>query len=85
MTEMEKLWQWLQVRNIDSELFYDGKGRFGRNQIIVNGNKGRKWSFICHYGSYGYTLGLIEMWDYESEPIGNLTAEQCIEKLEALL
>lgn len=35
-----------------------------------------KMSIICHKGSYGYEKGLLELWDFENEPIGYLNAEQ---------
>ena len=82
MSEMEKLQEWLDKNNIKYERYIE-EGRLNRNQILIKTNK-IKLSFICHYGSYGYQQGLIEMYDFENEPEGFLTAKQCINKLKEL-
>ena len=92
MSEMEKLQKWLDKNNIKYERRIDdgvliditsGK-RFNTNQILIKAND-IELSFICHYGSYGYEQGLIEMYDRENEPEGWLTAEKCINKLKEAL
>lgn len=83
MSEMEKLQEWLDKKDIKYERYVED-GSFNRNQIIIETDE-IKLSFICHYGSYGYQQGLIEMYDFENEPIGFLTAKECISKLEKML
>lgn len=83
MSEMEKLQKWLNENNIKYERHAGGL-IIERNQIIVETEE-IKLSFICHYGSYGYEQGLIEMYDFMNEPIGYLTAEDCINKLNEVL
>lgn len=73
---MQKLQDWLGKNHILYFRRKEYQDRIGRNQIIIE--KGEtKLSFICHYGSYGYEAGLIEVWDFENDPKGWLTAEQC--------
>ena len=80
MSEMEKLQKWLDENKIKYERYIEG-GWISRNQILIKTEEMRL-SFICHYGSYGYEQGLIEMYDFENEPDGYLTAKQCISKLK---
>lgn len=61
----------------------------GRKQIIVYKNGKRSWDAICHYGSYGYAEGLLEIMgsivDEEKdgdEVVGWLTAQDVINRLE---
>lgn len=83
MSEMEKLQKWLDENNIKYERYIED-GKLNRNQILIRTDK-IELSFICHYGSYGYQQGLIEMYDFENDPIGYLTAKQCISKLKEVL
>lgn len=77
-SEMDKLQNWLKKNHIQHE----------RRSIIQNGdqilieNDNIKISCICHYGSYGYNQGLIEMWDFANEPEGWLTAEACKRRIK---
>ena len=74
--EMQKLQDWLNKNHIPYERIKECQVGIDRNQILIE--KGEtKLSFICHFGSYGYEAGLIEMWDYENDPKGWLTAEEC--------
>lgn len=83
MTEMDKLQKWLDENHIEYERRIE-EGVINRNQILIETNE-VELSFVCHYGSYGYEKGLVEMWDFNSEPIGYLTADDCIKELEKLL
>lgn len=74
--EMQKLQDWLDKNHIDYKRTKEYVEGIGRNQILIETNE-IKLSFICHYGSYGYEAGLIEMWDFENDPVGWLTAEEC--------
>lgn len=69
--------------------FFDGYGE--RHQIIVNSGEKREWDAICHWGSYGYEEGLLEIYgslvdkakfgDTDSVR-GWLTAEEVIKRIE---
>lgn len=61
----------------------------GIKQIIVYKNGKRSWDAVCHYGSYGYKEGLLEIMgsivDEEKdgdEVVGWLTAQDVINRLE---
>ena len=88
-SEMDKLAELLKNEKIDFERFHDPTKvpdyvlpnkdieRELRNQIIVKINL-RVLSFICNLGSYGVDQGLIEFYDFQHEPVGYLTAEECM-------
>ena len=70
MTELDKLEQYLKGHNVPYERFDEDEVHapngtitsLERRQIIVydeNGN--RIWDAVCHYGSYGYSQGLLEV------------------------
>lgn len=80
MTEMDKLQKWLDENGIKYERIIEKKP-LERNQIYIETNY-KELSFICQEGSYGYYQGLIEMYDFQNEPIGFLTAEECINKIK---
>lgn len=91
MSELDKLEQYLKENNIE----YTRKdevplGSFlNTHQIVVFDKGNRIWDAICHYGSYGYAEGLLEVM---GEPVvkptdgdsvcGYLTAEDVIKRWE---
>lgn len=89
-SEMDKLAELLEKEGIAFERFHDPTKvpsyilpnkdieREMRNQIIIKQGK-TELSFICHLGSYGVEQGLIEFYDFRTEPVGYLTAEECME------
>lgn len=83
MSEMEKLQKWLDENHIKYDRYIES-GRINRNQIFIQTQK-IDISFICHFGSYGYKQGLIEMYDFQDDPIGFLTADDCIKRLKEVL
>lgn len=100
MTEMEKLVEYLdksranyeRIKETNIVPFPDGNDRdIGRNQVVVYDTEGKiKWDAICHYGSYGYEAGLLEiMGDIVDEGkdgdsvAGWLTAEDVIKRVKA--
>lgn len=100
MTEMDKLVEYLdksganykRIKETNLVTFPDGNERdVGRNQVIVYDDEGcYKWDAICHYGSYGYDKGLLEiMGDIVDEKkdgdsvAGWLTAEGVIKRVKA--
>lgn len=42
------------------------------NQILIERDGIKLCSAVCHYGSYGSSMGLIECYDFGTEPIGSL-------------
>lgn len=42
------------------------------------------WSCIINEYSLGYERGLLELWDFETEPEGYLTAEEAFEKVRKI-
>lgn len=100
VTEMEKLIEYLDKSGINYKRinetnivpFSDGNEiDIGRNQVVVYDTEGNfKWDAICHYGSYGYRAGLLEIYgnivdekiDGDSV-VGWLTAEDVIKRVKA--
>ena len=86
--ELDKLQIYLEKHNIpfvriDKEP--TARHQCDWHQIIVY-NKGRLrlWDAICHYGSYGYKEGLLEIYGVLCVDVeGCLTAEEVIKKWEA--
>mgnify|MGYP004686827223 CR=1 FL=1 len=76
-TEIYRLKDKLQKRKIPFEF----RKEFDGFQIIVNYD-GIYVSIIEHFGSYGAQENLLEMWDYHSDPVGWMTAEDCLKKIE---
>ena len=89
MSELDKLEQYLKENNIEYTREDKERGVFDTHQIIVFDKGNRIWDAICHYGSYGYEEGLLEVM---GEPVvkptdgdsvcGHLTAEDVIERWE---
>lgn len=98
MSELDKLEKYLKEKGYQYKRI-DEKGRkvrgyeipfCSKHQLIVYEDKEkskRLWDAICHYGSYGFEQGLIEVM---GEPVvrgedsveGYLTAEEIIKRLE---
>ena len=98
MSELDKLEQYLKEHDYPYKRI-DEEGRkicgykfpFGSiHQLIVYGDKEkseRLWDAICHYGSYGFEQGLIEVMGEsvvrsKDSVEGYLTAEEIIQRLE---
>ena len=100
MSELDKLEEYLQdhkipYRRIDEESGEDDIGVWNRHQILVYKSEWHKehhkvsWDAICHYGSYGYREGLLEIAgslvtkkvDGDSV-VGYLTAADVIARIE---
>lgn len=63
--------------------FYCCRNGIQRNQIRLF-TKNHDFSIICHYGSWGYKEGLLEMRVDQDDPEGYLTAEEVFEKIKLL-
>ena len=88
MTELDKLEQYLKDNNIEYERIDENEG-LGFHQIVVPSRKNREWDAICHYGSYGYEKGLLEIMgtivDYDKvgdSVEGWLTADDVVERMK---
>lgn len=97
MKELDKLEQWLHKHGYDYKRIdrdaenYEVEGftvpiAFERHQIIVYCDNGILFDAICHYGSYGYDQGLLEVMgnivQVNDTVEGWLTADEIIERLE---
>lgn len=89
MNEMIKLWKYLTDHNYNVSWEYQPAHRnhsedcyLYKNQIIVyDENNDRLWDAICHYGSYGYEHGLLEIYGVICDDVvGYLTADDIINK-----
>lgn len=91
MEELKKLWEYLTSHHYPCAwYYYELKDKPLRNQIIVYedmGYKIRSWDAVCHYGTYGYEQGLLEIYGEIVHPmidgdnvVGFLTADEIINK-----
>lgn len=92
-TEMDKLAEWLGEHAAEYGIgwVHDNKPRelsaLGQdwNQIIAYKNGRYVFDVVCHYGSYGYEKGLLEIMGKcitgGYDVVGNLTAEEVIERI----
>jgi hypothetical protein len=92
MNELDKLEQYLKDKGIEYKRIDENTNKYGRHQINVFGSDGNKaWDAICHYGSYGFEQGLLEIYgtlvDEEKDSdcvVGWLTAEDIIKRIEQI-
>ena len=89
MSELDKLEKYLKEHNITYERI-DKEGVLSRHQILVKDEDGVViWDAICHFGSYGYKEGLLEIMGTLVKPedgdsvAGWLTAEDVIKRIES--
>lgn len=97
MSELDKLQKYLEVNgyvysrtdevnNFVEVIGVEGICKLDRHQIIVYDKKmNRQWDAICHYGSYGYKQGLLEVSGcITSDDVeGYLTAQDIINRLKS--
>lgn len=89
MSELDKLEKYLKEHNIPYERIDDDEKVINRHQILVKDKDGNViWDAICHFGSYGYEQGLLEIMGTLVRPedgggvAGWLTAEDVIGRIE---
>lgn len=90
MSELDKLENYLKEHDIPHERIDDEvEGIVDKHQIIVKDEDGVViWDAICHFGSYGYEDGLLEIMGTLVRPedrdsvVGWLTAEDIIKRIE---
>lgn len=95
MDELAKLEFWLRSHHIPYERIDENPSEWSplldRHQICVPSEKIRNWDAICHYGSYGYEDGLLEIYgelvteDDGDSVVGYLTAADVVKRVEAWL
>ena len=76
-----------QIEQAKLHNFYED-GMFERHQIMVLNDQGkREWDVICHWGSYGFKQGLLELYGNlvtkadGDDVVGWLTAQDVIDRL----
>lgn len=98
MTELDRLEQYLQdagirYERIDNESPYEADAGLPKDfgafhQLIIYDSNGKYlWDAICHWGSYGYEQGLLEIMGRRvvgdsNDVVGYLTAQDVINRLE---
>lgn len=91
MSELDKLEKYLKEHNIPYERIDVAAEEvpMDRHQILVKDKDGDEiWDAICHFGSYGYKQGLLEIMGTLVRPedrdsvVGWLTAEDIIRRIE---
>ena len=95
MDELTKLETWLRSHHIPYERIDEAPKPWAplmdRHQICVPSEKIKNWDAICHYGSYGYEEGLLEIYgelvteDDDDSVVGYLTAADVVKRVEAWL
>ena len=93
-TEMDKLAEWMgeHAAEYGIEWEHDTEPRpmstigLDWNQIIAYKDGIRRFDVVCHYGSYGYEKGLLEIMGEcitgGHDVVGNLNAEEVIERIQ---
>lgn len=90
MSELDKLENYLKEHDILYErIDVVEEGLMDRHQIMVKDEDGAViWDAVCHFGSYGYKEGLLEIMGILVRPedrdsvAGWLTAEDIIKRIE---
>ena len=97
MSEMDKLEAYLKEKGFNYEHIVRPEEKEDgyilqteRNMIVLNDENGEYlWDAICHYGSYGYEQGLLEIYgtlvneEKDGDSVkGWLTAEDVIKRIE---
>lgn len=89
MSELDKLEKYLKEHGYEYTREDVDKKPVDLHQIIVYKNGERSWDAICHYGSYGYEKGLLEIYgdivwyDIDGDSVrGWLTADDVIARIE---
>lgn len=97
LTELNKLEGYLrkngiEYERIDQERELDVYGmaiQLERHQICVPAKEDKDWDVICHWGSYGYEEGLLELYgslvtEKDGDSVaGWLTADDVIKRIES--
>lgn len=84
LTQLDKLEEYLK----ESGFKYERIDTKDTHQINVPNSKDKEWDAICHYGSYGYKEGLLEIYgsivpeDIGDTVEGYLTAEDVVNRMD---
>ena len=93
MTELDKLHDLLDQANIEHVVITDSNGFYERHMIkmyeVQNDAKTEILSAICHYGSYGFEQGKIEIMGLLTKSelkhdsvVGHLTARNVFKRIK---
>ena len=86
-TEIQRLRDFLDEKSINYEVRDWGESSSGfwerYNLHVLNGDI--RYSFLLSKGSYGREKGLIEFYNFNDEPTGWLTADECMETIRGEL
>lgn len=93
LAELDKLEEYLKEKKIPYERIDEDVSpicHVDRHQICSPNRAECEWDVICHFGSYGYEQGLLEVmgsilnrWDDgKTDVLGYLTAEDIIMMIE---
>ena len=83
LTQLDKLEKYLKENGIK----YERIDTRNTHQINVPNSRDKEWDAICHYGSFGYKEGLLEIYgSIVPENVGNtvegyLTAEDVVNRI----
>lgn len=78
---IDELHRLLTEAGIEHEVVREQEIYHMYNQIRIYMQDDFFYSAICHYGSYGYGSGTIEVYNFFEEPTGCLTPQQAFEIL----
>lgn len=89
MSELDKLEQYLKEHKYEYVRHDEDRNQYmNRHQLIVyDSEMNYQWDAICHFGSYGYEKGLLEVAgtivrNDDDSVEGWLTADEIIGRLE---
>lgn len=95
--ELDKLEAYLKDNGFeyhrdDADVGPECMPELNHHQIVCTKNGKYQWDAVCHFGSYGYKEGLLEIMGKLVNPkvdgdtvVGWLTAEDVIERIETLV
>ena len=89
MSELDKLEAYLRANNFEYVRIDKDENALCKqmHKIVVNKDGVYQWDAICHYGSYGYEQGLLEIYgnivteEDGDSVVGWLTAEDVIKRI----
>ena len=84
LRELKKLEKYIRVKRFEYERRDHWRTLFDRHQLIVYDHGIESWDVVCHHGSKGYEMGLLEGYGgiFGNDPVGYLTADDIIQMIE---
>lgn len=90
-TQINRLRYLLSMNGIGYETYFDEWPKYldnirkrhqnteWRDQVVIRVHGEPVVRAVCQYGSYGSESGLIECYDFKSDPVGWMTAEEAFD------